>query len=127
LAFACGDVGFVNPPGDAHAPAASQVPEEVRAAAFEIAKEGDVLPRVVKAAGGKAYVVRLTKKTEPHDRTLEEATRMIRVKLAQDEARAKEEALMAELRKQFPVKIDEAALGQVKVDTPTSSPEAGTR
>ncbi len=58
-----GDFGFVNPPDDSHA--ASQVPDEVRAAAFEIAKEGDVLPRVVKAASGKSYVVRLTKKTQP--------------------------------------------------------------
>jgi DNA-directed RNA polymerase subunit F len=121
-----GDFGFVNPPGDTHAPAASQVPEEVRAAAFEIAKEGDVLSRTVKA-GAKAYIVRLTKKTEPHDRTLEEASRMIRVKLAQDKARAKEEALMDELRKQFPVKIDEAALTQVHVDTPASSGDAGAR
>ena len=114
-----GDFGFVNPPDDTHAPAAaSQVPDEVRAAAFEIAKEGDVLARVVRAGNGKFYVVRLTKKTDPHDRTLEEAQRMIRVKLSQEKARAKEETLMDELRKEFPVKIDEAALAQVQVDVP---------
>ena len=70
------------------------------------------------AGNGKFYVVRLTKKTDPHDRTLEEAQRMIRVKLSQEKARAKEEALMDELRKEFPVKIDEAALAQVQVDAP---------
>jgi hypothetical protein len=113
-----GDFGFVNPPDDKHASAPAQVPDEVRAAAFEIDKEGDVLPRLVKAASGKAYVVRLTKKTPPHDRTLEEAERMIRVKLAQEKVRAKEEALMDELRKEFPVTIDEAALAQVHVDVP---------
>jgi peptidyl-prolyl cis-trans isomerase C len=119
-----GDFGFVNPPDDTHAPAStSQVPGEVRAAAFEIAKEGDVLPRVVSAGNGKFYVVRLTKKTDPHDRTLEEAQRMIRVKLSQEKARAKEETLMEELRKEFPVKIDEAALAQVQVDVPP--PDAG--
>jgi DNA-directed RNA polymerase subunit F len=119
-----GDFGFVNPPGDAHTSGASQVPEEVRAAAFEIAKEGDVLSRAI-TAGGKAYIVRLTKKTEPHDRSVDEASRMIRVKLAQDKARAKEEALMDELRKRFPVKIDEATLSQVHVETPSG--DAGPR
>jgi hypothetical protein len=113
-----GDYGFVNPPDDKHLSAPSQVPDEVRAAAFEIDKEGDVLPRVVKVASGKAYIVRLTKKTDPHDRTLEEAERMIRVKLAQEKVRAKEEALMDQLRKQFPVTVDEAALAKVRADVP---------
>ncbi len=121
-----GDFGFVNPPSDPHSPAASQVPDEVRAAAFEIAKEGDVLPRVVNAKNGKYYVVRLTKKTDPHDRTLEDAQRMIRVKLSQERARAKEEALMDQLRGEFPVKIDEAALSQVHVTpAPSASSSAG--
>jgi DNA-directed RNA polymerase subunit F len=115
-----GDFGFVNPPDDRHPSSPSQVPDEVRAAVFEIEKEGDVLPRIVKA-GSKSYVVRLTKKTPPHDRTLEEAERMIRVKLAQEKVRAKEEALLAELRKEFPVTVDEAALAQVKVDAPPVS------
>ena len=115
-----GDFGFVNPPDDRHVPPSAQVPEEVRAAAFEISKEGEVLPRLVKAKNGKVYVVRLTKKTAPHDRTLEEAERMIRVKLAQEKVHAKEEALLDQLRKQFPVTIDEAALAQVHVDLPTT-------
>jgi hypothetical protein len=118
-----GDFGFVNPPNDAHSPAVAQVPDEVRAAAFEIPKEGDVLSRVV-AAGGKFYLVRLTKKTSPHDRSFEEASRMIRVKLSQQKAEAREEALLDQLRKDFPVKVDEAALAQVHVDTPSPSPSA---
>jgi hypothetical protein len=112
-----GDVGFVNPPGDAHAPSNPRVPDEVRAAAFEIGAVGDVLPRIV-AAGGKFYVVRLTGKTDAHDRTLAEAERMIRVKLAQDRIREREAALLDELRKQYPVKVDEGALGQVGVTLP---------
>lgn len=112
-----GDFGFVSPPGDARG-ANTRVPEEVRAGVFAVDKVGDVLPRVV-AAGGKYYVVKLSGRTDGHDRTFEEAERQIRVKLAQDAIRAREEALLADLRKQFPVKIDEAALAQVVVAVPT--------
>lgn len=111
-----GDVGMVSPPGDPRGDNA-KVPEEVRAAAFEIGKAGEVLGRVVKA-GGKFYVVRLTQKIDAHERTLQEAERTIRVKLAQDKLRAREEALLEELKKEFPVQIDEAALSQVKLDAP---------
>ena len=111
-----GDLGFVSPPGDSRG-VNVRVPEEVRAAVFEIANIGDVLGRVV-PAGGKFYVVKLEGKTEPRDRTLQDAERSIRVKLAQDKARSAEEALVDELRKQYPVAIDEAALAQVKVDVP---------
>ena len=38
------------------------------------------------------------------------------MRLAQDKVRAAEDALVDELRKQYPVEIDEAALGQVKVE-----------
>jgi hypothetical protein len=109
-----GDVGMVSAPGDPRGDNA-KVPAEVRAAAFEIAKPGDVLGRVVKA-DGKFYVVRLTQKIDAHERTYEEAERVIRVKLAQDKLRAREEALLEELKKEFPVQVDEAALAQVKVD-----------
>ena len=111
-----GDFGFIGPPGDPRG-ANPRVPEEVRAAVFEIAKVGDVLPRAVKA-GGHYYVVKLTSKTDPHDRTFGEAERAIRVRLAQSKIRAREEALVDELRKQYPVQIDEAALGEVKVELP---------
>jgi hypothetical protein len=111
-----GDFGFVSPPGDARG-ANTRVPEEVRAAVFEVGKVGDVLPRVVKA-GGRFFVVKLAARTEGHARTLEEAERPIRVKLAQDHIHARDEALVDELRKQYPVQIDEAALAQVHVDLP---------
>ena len=70
---------------------------------------------VVKA-GSSFYVVRLTQKLPAHERSFEEAERSIRVKLAQDRLRKKEEELLAELRKSVKVEIDEAALGTVKVD-----------
>jgi DNA-directed RNA polymerase subunit F len=111
-----GDLGFVSPPGDPHG-ANQRVPDEVRVALFGIDKVGDVLPRVVRA-GAKLYVVKLTGKTDPHDRTLEESERPIRVKLAQDAIRAREDALLDELRRQFPVQIDEGALARVEVQVP---------
>ena len=113
-----GDLGFVSPPGDPRGVNA-RVPEEVRSAGFEIPNVGDVLPRLVKAKG-RYYVVKLTSRTEAHERTFEEAERPVRVKLAQDKMRAKEEALVDELRRKYPVQIDEAALGEVRVDLPAS-------
>lgn len=109
-----GDFGIVSPPGDSRGEN-PRVPSEVRAAAFEIEKPNDVLARVVKS-GDKFYVVRLAQKLEAHERTFTEAERAIRVRIAQDRAKNKEDEAYQTLRKQFPVKIDEAALATVKVD-----------
>jgi parvulin-like peptidyl-prolyl isomerase len=109
-----GDLGFVSPPGDPRGVNA-RVPEEVRAAVYEISEVGGVLPRVV-AAAGKFYVVRLQSKTPPHDRSLDDAARMIRVKLAQEKMHAREEEFVAGLEKQYPVTIDESALRDVKTE-----------
>jgi peptidyl-prolyl cis-trans isomerase C len=125
-----GDLGIVSPPGDPRGEN-TRVPEEVRAATFEIADLGGIADKVV-ASSGKFYVVRLTQKIAPHERTYEEAERSIRVKLAQDKLRAKEDELIAELRKSVKVEIDEAALATVKAEPgdagarPTLAPvEAG--
>jgi peptidyl-prolyl cis-trans isomerase C len=109
-----GDLGFVAPPGAVQGDN-PRVPAEVRAAVFEIPSVGAVLPRPVKA-GGRFYLVRLASKTEPHERSLQEAERMIRVKLSEEKAHAAETRLLDELRGQFPVRIDEDALSQVKVE-----------
>jgi DNA-directed RNA polymerase subunit F len=119
-----GDFGMVSPPGDARGENA-RVPEEVRAAAFEIPKVNDVLGRVVKAADGKVYVVRLTQKTDARERQYAEAERSIRVKLAQDRIRAKEEEQLAQLRAKYPVQIDDAVLATVHVDVATAPADAG--
>jgi peptidyl-prolyl cis-trans isomerase C len=116
-----GDLGFVDPPGEGRG-VNVRVPAEVRAAVFQIPDVGGVLPSVV-AAGGKFYVVRLAGRIDAHDRTLEEAERTIRVKLAQDKLHARQQALLDALRTQYPVTIDEAALAQVRVPPPG---DAGT-
>jgi hypothetical protein len=114
-----GDFGFVGPTGDSRGDN-PRVPAEVRAAIYEIANVGEVLPRVVRGANGKFYVVKLSAKTDAHDRTLQEAERTIRVKLTQDKMREKEKDLLDELGRQFPVTIDENALARVQVDVPTA-------
>ena len=111
-----GDVGIVSPPGDPRGEN-SRVPEEVRVATFAIPEVGGVADKVI-AAQGKLYVVRLMQKLPPHERTYEEAERSIRVKLSQDKLRAKEDELIAELRKSMKVEVDEGALSTVKIDMP---------
>ena len=114
-----GDLGIISPPGDPRGEN-TRVPDEVRAAAYEIAELGGLADRVVPSKG-KFYVVRLTQKIPSHERTYEEAERSIRVKLAQDKLRAKEDQLIAELRKSVKVEVDEAALSTVKVDIPDAA------
>jgi peptidyl-prolyl cis-trans isomerase C len=108
-----GDFGLVSPPGDARGEN-PRVPSEVRAAAFELEKKDDVLGRVVKSVD-KFFVIRMTQKNDAHERTFSEAERAIRVRIAQDRAKAKEDEAYQNLRKQFPVKIDEVALANVHV------------
>jgi peptidyl-prolyl cis-trans isomerase C len=114
-----GDAGIVSPPGDPRGDN-PRVPVEVRAAVFAIGDVGGVYEKVV-PSGGKFYVVRLTQKLAPHERGFQEAERSIRVKLAQDKLRAKEDELIAELKKDVKVEVDEAALATVKL-----SPSAST-
>jgi parvulin-like peptidyl-prolyl isomerase len=121
-----GDVGMVGPPGDTRGDNA-RVPDEVRAGLFEIPKIGDILGRVVKAQDGKLYVVRLVQKTDARERTYQEAERSIRVKLAQDRMKAKEDEMLAQLRAKYPVQIDEKVLATVKVDVADAGAvDAGT-
>lgn len=109
-----GDLGMVSPPGDPRGEN-TRILEEVRAALFEIGKVGEVHGKPVVAAG-KGYLVRLTQKADARERTYAEAERTIRIKLSQDKMRAKEDELLAALRTQYPVQIDEAALANVGVD-----------
>ena len=111
-----GDVGIVSPPGDSRGDV-PRVPDAVRAAVFSIAKVGDVAPQVVQAQG-RFFVVRLTVKNDPQDRTFPEAERSIRVKLSQEKLRAREDASLAELKAKFPVQIDDQAMATVVADVP---------
>lgn len=109
-----GDFGMVSPPGDPRGEN-PRIPEAVRAALFEIPKIGDVLGRVVPGGDGKFYVLRLVQKADAHARSFGEAERSIRLQLVQEGIKRKEDELLASLRTQYPVQIDEGALAQVKV------------
>jgi peptidyl-prolyl cis-trans isomerase C len=120
-----GDLGIVGPPGDTRGDN-PRVPPAVRAAAFELGSIGEVLGRAVQDEGG-FHVVRLMGKTDAHERTLADADRSIRVALLQAKIAEREKALEAELRKQFPVTIDEQALAKVEVPRPGAAPPDGTK
>ena len=109
-----GDVGMTSPPGDPRGDN-PRIPPEVRSALFEIGEVGGVYAKPV-ASGGKVYLVRLTQKADAHERTFEEAERTIRVQLSEQKMEAREAELLASLKAQYPVQIDEAALAAVQID-----------
>lgn len=113
-----GDLGIVGPPGDKKG-ANVKVPEPVRAAAFKLAKVGDVYGEIV-TYENKHYIVRLAGQTAGHERRLEEADRQIRVELLKQKMKKLEDDLADELRKKHKVEIDDAALA--KVASPPATP-----
>jgi len=115
-----GDLGLVGPPGDPRGDN-PRVAAEVRAAVFEMTEIGDVLSRPVQASDG-FHVVRMLGKSDAHERSLSDADRSIRVALLQARIAEREKALEAELRRQFPVTIDEQALAKVELPPPPEAP-----
>ncbi|WP_437481284.1 peptidylprolyl isomerase [Sorangium sp. So ce1014] len=108
-----GELGIVSPPGDPRG-AHPQVPEPVRAAVFRIGSLGAVSDELVEA-DGRFYIVRLSGLTGGHRRELAAAERSIRVALLQQKMQEQERAIEDELRKKFPVEINDAALSSVKL------------
>jgi peptidyl-prolyl cis-trans isomerase C len=111
-----GDFGMVTPPGVTIGEN-GRVPEEVREATFRIPEVGGVYDKPVKSkTDSHVYLVRLTQKTDAHERTYAESERSIRVKLVQDKVREREDDLLTRLRAEYPVQIDDAVLATVNVD-----------
>ena len=108
-----GDLGIVGPPGEEKG-ANKNVPQSVRGAVFKIKDIGGVADQLV-MFGGKHYIVRLAGLSKGHLRSLEEADRSIRVAIMQEKRNERRAQLLAELRKKFPVVIDDAALAEVKL------------
>jgi parvulin-like peptidyl-prolyl isomerase len=115
-----GDLGIVGPPGHPRGQNPN-VPEALRAAVFEIDEVGGVLGRPI-AAAGQFHLVRMTGKTDARDRTFADAERSIRVALVREQIRAREAELEVELKKKYPVVIDEEQLA--KIPLPASSAKA---
>ncbi len=106
------------------------MPDAVRSAAFKL-KDVNAVSADLVEADGRQFIVRLNGVTQPHKRSLAEADRAIRVLLVQEKMAERERALEEELKKKFPVEIDEGALAGVKLpagaekaEAPPPSPEA---
>ncbi|APR99244.1 peptidyl-prolyl cis-trans isomerase [Pajaroellobacter abortibovis] len=112
-----GDLGFVDPPEETR-PSSSEVPPAVRAAIFEVDQVGHVLTRVVHGEDGRFYILLLNQKTPPRQRSYEETSRLIRVRLAQEKIRARDTQTIEKLKQKYPVRLDEAALSRVSVELP---------
>ncbi len=121
-----GDLGIVGPPGHPRG-GNPKVPEALRAAVFQIAKVGDVLDHVV-PDNGHFHVVRLTGRTDARDRSFQDAERTIRVAIVQQRIAERQAQLEQELKRRFPVSIDDAALAKVVVPPPDngSAPPAAS-
>ena len=64
----------------------------------------------------------MTGKTDARDRTFADAERSIRVALVQERIRTREAELEAELKKKYPVTIDEAQLAKIPIPAPSAPP-----
>jgi hypothetical protein len=115
-----GDLGIVGPPGHTRG-ANPRVPDAVRDAVFKIGKVGETYPEVV-AADGKFYVIRLVSTTPARERKYEDSERAIRTAVVQAKIREKERALEEELKKKFPVTVDDTALAKMPMPAPTAAP-----
>jgi len=116
-----GDRGFVSAPGVKRG-ANEDVPEAVRAAVFELKKVGDIVERAIEA-DSKFYIVKLAGISAARDRSVSDADRTIRVELRRQKFLKAEKEFEAELRKKYPVVIDEKAIAsfqasRAKSETP---------
>lgn len=121
-----GDLGFLarepGAPSPQDAPPESPAPA-VREALFEIAPPSGVYPEPV-PVDGRHHVVRLVSVREARQRSLAEVDTLIRLRLVEQRQNEAKRALLAELRQQTAVKVDEAALERVEPVAPASAPAA---
>jgi peptidyl-prolyl cis-trans isomerase C len=108
-----GDLGLVTAPGETRGNNA-RVPEVVRRAVFELRAADAIYERPVEE-DGVFYIVRLLSVSPARQRTLEEAQATIRVRLLQERLRRAEQEQQQELRRKYPVLINEEVLAQLKL------------
>ena len=124
-----GDLAFFGRSGGA------TVMPEVADAAFSIARNGQILDRVVESAHGGVnrgpgfHIIRLTARRDALHRTVDDEQQRIRRRLLNEKLNAAQEAaveaLLTRLRASTAVTIDEAALGRVRVDAQPQAAEGG--
>lgn len=110
-----GDLGFFTADDET-------VPKPVRAAAFSLARVGDVHPELIEADDGY-HIVMLTGKRAELKRTYEQAKRAIRHKLTRERKDKAMADLTARLRKEVEVEIDFDALRDVRIEVAEPSAE----
>jgi peptidyl-prolyl cis-trans isomerase C len=110
-----GDLGIVGPMDDAKG-GNPKVPDAVRAAAFKL-KNVNEIDRELVEVEGRQFIVKLNGVTPAHKRAPTEADRAIRVLLIQEQMAEREQAIEEDLKKQFPIEIDEGALAAIKLPT----------
>ncbi|MEM7609124.1 MAG: peptidyl-prolyl cis-trans isomerase [Myxococcota bacterium] len=114
-----GDLGFLGADG-VRGGSAPNVPAPLAEAAFALDRIGDFSAPIPHA--GLQYVVMLTGRRAAMQRTLEEASRTIRLRLAEKARDEAMEAFVARLRAAEDVEINAEALQQVRVDLPEATP-----
>jgi peptidyl-prolyl cis-trans isomerase C len=115
-----GDVGFVAREGSV------QVPAELAQAAFRLRTVGEVLGEVVQSPRGGPnhgpgfHVVRMIARREALRRSLDDVRRAIRNRLFEERNDQAQSGavrdLVARLRRETPVQVDESALSAVRID-----------
>jgi hypothetical protein len=101
-------------------PADAAVGEALREALFEIPEVGQVHPRLI-ADASRFHVLRLVSKVEARQRMLAEVDALIRTRLVQELQVAAEAALIARLRRDTKISIDESMLERMP-EPPASRP-----
>ena len=120
-----GDLGMVALAGSG-SKENQKVPQGVRDAVFKIEKIAEVFDQPVRDEN-RWHIVRMTGKSAARDRSFAEAERTIRVRILQEKTRKAEADLEQELRKKYPVTVNQAALDQVKVPSPDDKPTPGNK
>lgn len=115
-----GDLGIVSRPGESMGNA-PDVPAAIRAAVFTIDQPGGIAKDLV-IVDGRFHIVRLISKTSARHRTLEEAERSVRVSIVRRRVEEAEKRLEQELRKKYPVTVDDQALEELDVTLTEKQP-----
>ena len=121
LAARRGDVGFVSVDGT-RPEGETGIPAAVAAAAFELPRLGAVGDDVI-AADGKFWLVKLTGRRAPMNRTIEEASRTIRQRLWSERRDTAIESFVDGLREDANIEIDRSALEHVRIGATPAAPE----
>lgn len=108
-----GDLGIVSAPGEPRG-SGPRLPDALLRAVFDIKDLGGIYPTPVRDSK-HYYVLRLTGRTEARDRSFGEAERSIRVRMVEQRIIEAERKLLEDLKRRFPVALDETALARVRV------------